>query len=330
VIVASAVALTLFALLGVVLGMRTVIHRYESSVGRADLLDSSARTGAGLRLRQNSVHGPLTYLLIGSDKRSGDPGGGQRSDTIIIAQVDRDLSHAFLVSIPRDLKVDIPEYRPTAFGGGSDKINAAFEHGGGGAQGVQLLSATLTRLTGIKFDGAAIIEFSGFKHVIDLLGGVDLCVDHEVRSIHTNKLYPVGCSRMNGADALDYSRQRYGLPDGDYDRQRHQQQLLKAIFHQAGANGLATNPLRLDELLRAVGQTLTVDTGGASLTDLALALRRLNPDDVTGIRLPSYSDMIDNTSYVFLQGESDSLFAAARSADLSGWAAAHPQWVNKL
>lgn len=328
---ATAVALTLIVLLGGAVAIRTLIHRYENSVTRAELLDSTARSDPAPQVRLNpSIHGPLTYLLIGSDKRTADPEAGQRSDTIIIAQVDRDLSHVFLVSIPRDLMVDIPAYQPTGFSGGRDKINAAFAYGGGGEQGVQLLSATLTRLTGLKFDGAAIIEFSGFRRVIDLLGGVDLCVDSEVRSIHTEKLYPVGCRRMNGADALDYSRQRYGLPDGDFDRQRHQQQLLKAIFRQAGTRGLAGNPLRLDELLTAVGHTLTVDTSGASLADLVMGLRHLGPDDLTGIRVPSYPDMVDDISYVFLGDGAGSLFAAARSTDLSGWAAAHPQWVNKL
>jgi LCP family protein required for cell wall assembly len=329
--VATVVAIALVVVLGGAAGVRALIDRYESTVARAELLDSSARTTApgGVRLNPD-IHGPLTYLLIGSDKRAGDPEAGERSDTIIIAQVDRDLSHLSLVSIPRDLMVAIPAYSATNFGGGSDKINAAFEYGGGGEQGIQLLSATLTKLTGIRFDGAAIIEFSGFKRVIDLLGGVEMCVDHAVRSVHTGKLYPVGCRRMSGADALDYSRQRYGLPDGDYDRQRHQQQLLKAMFRQAGTVGVAGNPFRLDEMLRAVGQSLTVDSGGASLADLAVALRRLGPDNLTGIRVPSYPDVVDEISYVFLQDEAAGLFAAARSDELSQWASAHPQWVNKL
>ena len=96
--------------------------------------------------------------------------------------------------------------------------------------GARLLSATLHRLTGIRFDGAALIDFSGFRKVIDLLGGVQMCVDTEVRSIHTDRVFPPGCQQMDGAQALDYVRQRYDLPGGDYDRQRHQQQLLRAML----------------------------------------------------------------------------------------------------
>jgi LCP family protein required for cell wall assembly len=329
--VATSVVLALGLVIGGATALHGLIHRYEGTVTRAQLIDSSARTSPSPAASPESkLRGPLTYLLIGSDKRAADPGAGQRSDTIIIAQVDRDLSHVFLISVPRDLMVDIPPYPPTHFLGRSDKINAAFDYGGGGAQGVQLLSATLTRLTGLKFDGAVIIEFSGFKRVIDLLGGVNMCVDQSVRSIHTHRLYAVGCQHMNGSEALDYSRQRYGLPDGDFDRQRHQQQLLKAMFQAASNAGLAGNPLRLDELLRAVGQSLTVDIGATSLTDLVLGLRHLGSGDLTGIRVPSYPDMMDGTSYVFLQQDSQALFAAARSAELSRWVAVHPHWVNKL
>ncbi|NUT36795.1 MAG: LCP family protein [Hamadaea sp.] len=327
----------MLVLVGGAFGARAVIHRYDASVHRGELLDGSARRGGDptspdprVRPRQAALKGPLTYLLIGSDRRAGSPDTTQRADTIIVVQVAKDLDRAHLISIPRDLLVDIPAYAPANFWGGSDKINATFQFGGGGHGGTQLLSATLTKLTGLKFDGAAIIEFSGFRRVIDLLGGVDLCVDQDVVSIHTNKHFKVGCTRMNGADALDYSRQRYGLPDHDYDRQRHQQQLLKAIFQRASDSGVARNPLKLDQLIRAVGSTLTVDTGGASLTELLFALRRLGPGDLTGVRVPSYGEYIGDVSYAIMTGEAPGLFRAARDVQLDAWAKAHPQWVNRL
>ena len=175
-----------------------------------------------------------------------------------------------------------PSRPRNGFGGGQDKINAAYEHGGGGQAGTRLLSATLTRLTGIRFDGAALIDFSGFRKVIDLLGGVQMCVDTEVRSIHTNRVFHIGCQQMNGAQALDYVRQRYDLPGGDYDRQRHQQQLLQAMLDRAGEANLRSNPVKLDQVIRAVGGSLTVDTNGVPLEDLLLALRALPADALRG------------------------------------------------
>ncbi|WP_456320241.1 LCP family protein [Micromonospora tarensis] len=247
---------------------------------------------------------------------------------MLIVHVPAGQREAYLVSIPRDLLVAIPP--ANGFAGGPDKINAAYEHGGGGQAGAQLLSATLHRLTGIRFDGAALIDFSGFRKVIDLLGGVQMCVDTEVRSIHTNRVFPTGCQRMDGAQALDYVRQRYDLPGGDYDRQHHQQQLLRAMLDSAGKADLRSNPVKLDQVLRAVGGSLTVDTNGVPLEDLLLALRALPPDGMRGVQLPSSPQTINEVSYVVLENGGDGLFEAVRGTRVPAWAQANPHWVTRL
>ncbi|WP_443623176.1 LCP family protein [Catellatospora tritici] len=314
---------------GGVLAGRALLHRYESAVGHDVLLDERARDVDSF-VGWRNVAGPLNYLLIGSDLRAANPDAGQRSDTILIVQVNAALTQAHLISIPRDLRVEIPAFPLTGYRGAKDKINAAFEFGGGGNGGVQLLSATLTELTGIRFDGAAVIDFGGFVKVIDTLGGVKLCVDTPVTSIHTGRVFAVGCRNMTGAEALDFSRQRYGLPNGDYDRQRHQQQLVKSVLDKALASGVARNPIKLDLLIRGIGQSLTVDTGAASITELALALRNIRPDGLVGVRVPSHITNIDGVSYVVLDDQSDGLFQAMRDGMVANWAKEHPRWVNSI
>ncbi|MEV4416986.1 LCP family protein [Catellatospora sp. NPDC049609] len=314
---------------GALVGGRALVDRYESSVGRDVLLDPSARDLTD-HVGWRRLSGPLNYLLIGSDLRAANPDAGQRSDSILVVQVDRDLQHAYVISIPRDLRVELPQPGAPLGGTRQQRINAAFQLGGGGSGGVQLLSATLTGLTGMRFDGAAVVDFGGFKQVIDSLGGVTMCVDTEIRSIHTKRLFPVGCRVMNGAEALDYSRQRYGLPDGDYDRQRHQQQLLKAILTKALESGVTRNPIKLDQFIRGIGRSLTVDTGEATLTDLVVALRNIRPESLTGVRVPSRPQNIGGVSYVLLEPAADSLFQALRDADLASWVRAHPEWVNAI
>ena len=306
------------------IALRALVARYDHSVVREQLLDPLARR------EHATISGPLNYLLIGSDRRAGSPDAGQRSDTIMIAHFPAGLDQAYLISVPRDLLVDIPGDSTTGYAGGTDKINAAFQFGNGGREGTQLLSATLTRLTGVRFDGAAIIDFAGFQRVIDLVGGVQMCVDTPVRSIHTGTVFTAGCREMDGAQALDYARQRYDLPDGDYDRQRHQQQLLRAILDRVTDADLMTNPVKLDQVIRGIGSALTVDTNGLQTEDLIFALRGLRPDDLTGIRLPSHSEMIDDTSYDLLEVDANGLFRTLRGSDLRGWVAAHPKWVNHL
>lgn len=303
-------------------------HRFEHAVTRANLLAPAARAEAPGP--HAPVAGPLNFLVIGSDLRTDDPNEGQRSDTIIIAHVPRTMDRLDLVSIPRDLWVDIPADPTVRFGGDSDKINAAFEYGGAGAGGTQLLSQTLTDLVGIRFDGAVVVDFSGLTQTVDLLGGVRMCVDTRIVSIHTHAVFEPGCRMMTGAQALDYLRQRYGLSDGDFGRQQHQQEFLKALLAQARSSGALTNPVRLDALLQSIGRSLTVDTGATSLTDLIFALRGLGPDDLTGFRLPFTLDTVGDQSVVRATDEADGLYRALRTDDLQGWADEHPQWVNKI
>jgi LCP family protein required for cell wall assembly len=293
-------------------GLHLLVERYERSVAQERLLDEAARQ------RRTAVNGPLNYLLIGSDLREADPRSGERADTIVIAHIPAGLDQAYLVSVPRDLQVRIP-------GHGTDKINAAFQYGR-----APLLSATVTQLTGVNFDGAAIIDFSGFRRVVDLLDGVTMCVDTRTRSIHTGHLFTVGCQQMSGAVALDYARQRYDLPAGDFDRQRHHQQLLKAIMVKAGDKGLVANPFKLDQLIRAVGSSLTVDTNGVPLQDLIFAMRGLRADDMVGLQIPAHPQMIGGISFALLDEPAQDLFAALASAEVAEWATANPKWINKL
>ncbi|HZM79354.1 MAG TPA: LCP family protein [Candidatus Limnocylindrales bacterium] len=311
--------------------VKSLLHRYESSMDHEILLAPEARDASPSHVGAWRHDGePLNFLLIGSDLRASNPDAGQRSDTIIVVQINRQRNGAHLVSIPRDLLVDIPEFAPTEFYGGREKINAAFQFGGGSTGGVQLLSATLAQLTGVKFDGAAVIDFRGLERVIDMLGGVRVCVDTEVTSIHTRHIFPLGCQVFSGAEALDYSRQRYGLENGDYDRQRHNQQLIKAIFGTALSQGIAYNPVKLDQFIRILGDSLTVDTGGASVSDVVLALRSLRPDALVGVTVPSYPEMIGDESFVVMNEETPALFYALRSGALNEWAAVNPQWVHPL
>ncbi|MCI4063313.1 LCP family protein [Micromonospora sp. R77] len=305
-----------------VAGLHWLTGRYDRTVVKEQLLDPIART------RRTDLAGPLNYLLIGSDHRPGADADDQRSDTVLIVHVPAGTEQAYLISVPRDLLVAIPPAGD--WGGGPDKINAAYEHGGGGAGGARLLSATLARLTGIRFDGAALVDFSGFKQVIDLLGGIRMCVDTQVRSIHTKTLFTPGCQQMDGARALDYVRQRYDLPGGDYDRQRHQQQMLRAVLDKAGQTHLRNDPVKLDRVLRAVGGSLTVDTNGVPLEDLVLAFRSLPADALRGVQVPSYPQTIDGVSYVVLDNGGGGLFEAVRGARLADWAGANPRWVTRL
>jgi LCP family protein required for cell wall assembly len=322
---------------------KVLANRYDNSVKRDNLLAQDARAQSGEA--PSRIVGPLNYLLIGSDNRPGE-GDGERTDTIIVAHIPASLDRAYLISIPRDLRVAIPPFLPTGFTGSHERINAAYEHGGGGRNGVQLLSMTLANLLGIRFDGAVLVDFNGFQDVVKTLGGVDMCIEQRVVSAHlarttdgrlvhpreggTPIVYEPGCRELNHWQALDYVRQRYSLPDGDYGRQRHQQQFLRALFTRARSEGFATNPVKLDRLIRAVGGTLTVDTGGVPLDSLVFGLRDIRPGAITGITVPSEPTMVGDASYILPFDEATNLYDALVNDTLGTWADANPMWVNEL
>jgi LCP family protein required for cell wall assembly len=318
--VGASVALVL-ALVGVAGAL--LIRRYDHAVIRDSLI------APGARMPETSTGGPLNLLLIGSDFRSWNPDAGQRSDTIILAHVPRTMDRVFLISVPRDLLVTIPSMPSIGFGGDTTKINAAFDYGRGGAGGTQLVSATLTDLVGVRFDGAAVIDFPGLRQAVDILGGVRLCLDDRIVSANTGKVFLPGCQLMQSTDVLDYLRQR-DFPDGDFTRQRHQQQFLKAFLDRARSTGAAANPVKTDALIRAVAGTMTVDTGDTPLSDLVFALRDLSAEGVTGIKIPSSSDMIDDVSYVVASQDAQGLFDAIRFDSVERWAHNNADWVNKI
>ncbi len=322
--IAFAVTLTIILIAGLMLLAGAIlIRRYDNALTRATLLAPNARAGDA------AVSGPLNYLLIGSDYRRWSPDAGQRSDTIIVAHVPKTMDHVYLISVPRDLLVNMRPVPELGFAGATTKINAAFEFGRGGDGGTQILSQTLSDLAGVRFDGAAIVSFTGLTRAVDVVGGVQLCIDVRTVSVHTGAVFEPGCRVMQSKEVLDYLRQR-NFPDGDFARQRHQQQFLKAFLDQMTSAGVLANPLKLDSLMRAVGSAVTIDTGGVSVPDLVLALRDVRPSSVTGIKIPSYLDNIDNVSYVIASAEAGSLFAAIRDDTLSAWVAEHRNWVNTI
>ena len=141
---------------------------------------------------------------------------------------------------------------------------------------------------GLRFNGAAIINFDGFLKVLEAIDGVDMCVDQETRSMHYDingvewnyksvpkniqKVYEVGCYPMQAWEALDFSRQR-DFPNGDYTRQRHQQQLLMAILKKVTSKGVLTDLGKVLELQKAAGDLFTLDLGSGPDRGLVLHTR---------------------------------------------------------
>jgi polyisoprenyl-teichoic acid--peptidoglycan teichoic acid transferase len=345
---------------GVLITSQVLVSRYAGAVETKDLFGNAA-SGA-TKEPVTDIKGPINILLVGIDPR--DATTAPLSDSIIVVHIPKGLKQAYMFSIPRDLRVEIPPFSKTGFQGGTSKINAAMSYGssiGGGkhdvAQGFDLLAKTVGKLTGIKkFNAGAIINFNGFKEIVDAMGGVTMTIDQNVKSEHLQPdgkprprrpecadnscahpyigpqaQYKKGTYHLKGWQALDYVRQRYGLPRSDYDRQRHQQQFIKAMAEQALSKNVVTNPIKLDQVLRAAGDALIFDGNGHNVVDWGLALRNLRSDDMTLVKLPGKS-LFNGRDYIGegLEPSAEDFFASVNDDTISSFLVSNPDFLQKL
>jgi LCP family protein required for cell wall assembly len=301
-----------------------------------------------------NIDGPINLLLLGMDQRDGstDP---IRTDTIIIVHIPATHDQIYMVSIPRDTEVAIPDFPESNFTGFRTKINAAFAFANlkngapdpstaGRQRGVKLTAMTINNLVpgGLRFNGVAIINFDGFKDILKVLGGVDICIDVETTSIHfdnknvyhtqeiTNvsqrKTYHPGCQHLADWEALDFARQRH-FDNGDYTRQRHQQQLLMAIFKGLASKGTMTDIGKLTQLQKAAGDLLTLDLGGQSVENWVFTLKSLRPNNLVMIKTNGgKTDSLPNGNER-LTADSMQLLKAVHDDRIFDFLSTHPDWV---
>lgn len=256
----------------------------------------------------NNGQETVNFLLIGSDRR---PGGSFRTDTMVIAILRPNEGQVSLISIPRDLWVYIPEWE-------NQRINTAYQHGvsvgypGGGAG---LLKDTILHNLGIRIDHTAMVEFDGFRQIVDTLGGVDVpvscaytdwkIIDPSFDPQNENNwfLYTTGPGlvHMDGDLALWYARSRQ--KSSDFDRGRRQQEVLRSLFTQALQAGTLT---RIPELYNNLKDSVETDLSLADLLQLSLYAPKMTSADIRSyyIRPPYVSSWItDAGAYVLLPNE---------------------------
>jgi LCP family protein required for cell wall assembly len=232
-------------------------------------------------VKSNAPQKPENILLLGSDTRKGQKGhiGGDTpglSDTTILLHISADRKLAYGVSLPRDAMVERPEcQRKDGNGtdpGGLSMFNAAYAVGGPACT-----IKTVEKLTNIRINHFVVIDFNGFRDMVDALGGVEVCVPKEVNDTTGHIYLPAGTYNVKGQRALDYVRVRHSISDnGDIGRMKRQQTFLAAMTNKVVSAGTLVNPVRLYKFLDAATKSLTTDPGLASLSKLAGLAKSLN------------------------------------------------------
>jgi LCP family protein required for cell wall assembly len=304
------VVLTTLVAVSLVTGL-SVVFLYRHYNSNLTVLDVSGQ------LKNRPTHkvppgpnGPINVLVMGSDNRDapGDhidnlTGIGKRSDTTILLHLSADRRHAYGVSIPRDSVV----HRAACYDNAGKQISAptdgamwndAFNIGGPACTIEQF-----EQLTHVPVDHYIVVDFAGFKSMVDAIGGVDVCIPHAVNDPIGHITLPAGNHKLSGTQALNYVRERHDLGNGgDIDRIKRQQAFIASMAHAAVSANTLANPIHLARFLDAATKSLTLDSGLGSvskLVGLAYQFRHIGLSKIQFVTTPWAVDPTDPNRVVW-------------------------------
>ena len=261
----------------------------------------------------------VNFLLVGSDSRAGsdpnDPdyanvGGegqvqGRRSDTLIVVNVEKATGIISLLSIPRDLWVNIGDSDNT------ERINVAYR------EGAPVVVRTVTRALGIPIHHYLEIDFQGFKELVDAVGGVTVCVQYPTRDRNTGLYIKPGCKNLNGVQSLAYARSRYFEEkidgrwriDGTSDIGRgKRQRLFTALLMQTAVNRTLGDPFRAGRIMQGATSALLVDER-LDMLEFAQLMRPAATGKLRRFALDTYGDTVRGNSVLRLADSSAPVLA---------------------
>jgi LCP family protein required for cell wall assembly len=244
---------------------------------------------------------PMNVLVLGSDRRPGDNSDGQRADTIALLHIDFKSSKAILVNLPRDLRVKAPD-------GQFVKINSFYN------QGPTAMVQAVNSFSGLPIDHYVEVNFTGFRHIVDTLGGVRMRFSRAVNDPDSGLNVPGGCVTLGGDQALAFVRVRH--VDSDYGRIARQQFFVQLVMKQVLSAGTLLNPLKVVNLVNAGAGNVTTDIGlgTGTIEKLALQLRNFTAKTVDFRVVPSQPQYLAGASYAIpFAGQSAALFDAIKS-----------------
>ncbi|MGV9454063.1 LCP family protein [Streptomyces sp. NPDC003635] len=261
-------------------------------------------------------------LVIGSDSRAGRDNrrygrdsGTERSDTTILLHLSAGRRSATAVSLPRDLMVDVPACLK---GDGTRSepmfamFNYAFEVGGSACT-----IRTVEKLTGVRIDHHMVVDFRGFKKMVDAVGGVQVCLSEPIHDKAAKLRLPAGRVTLDGEQALGYVRARKSLGNGsDTDRMDRQQRFLGALVNKVQSNDVLLNPVRLYPVLDAATSSLTTDPELASLRglyELVRGVRDIPTERVQFLTVPRESYVYNSNRDQLVEPEAERLFERLRN-----------------
>lgn len=270
---------------------------------------------------ENVDNGSMDILVLGSDSRSGANStygvddGVARSDTAMMVHVYEGHKKAGVVSIPRDTLVDRPQCTDgkgkSVSGEKRAMFNTAYEVGGPACA-----VKTVEKMSGIRMDHYIEVDFTGFKKLIDELGGVDITTTKSIHDAKSHLDLPPGRHTLNGEQSLGLVRTRKSVGDGsDLGRIQLQQAFMKAFINQVKGIGLFSNPKKLLDVADTATKAITPDSeldSAKELMSFARGLSGLGAQDVQMITMPVEYDPVDPNRVIPLKAASQQVWTALK------------------
>ena len=264
------------------------LHHTACQVARNDPKEVQA---AKSQLASAPAGRPVNIMILGSDRRAGQPDIGARSDTLMVVRLDPQSGSISMLSVPRDLMVTIPGYGP-------NKINAAYSYGG-----AKLSLEVVKKLLGIPINDFVDINFDGFEQVVNKLGGAYLMIDHyyynntAVTDYASIDIEP-GYQRLNGSQTLDWVRYRHDQ-NGDFTRIVRQQIFLREMKRELMSSARLSSLPRFLSVMSIISHNVTSDISSLgklySLVSLAL---QLNTTHIYQTHIDGSTPIINGIDYV--------------------------------
>lgn len=302
-----------------VIGTLTAYKVYRSTIG---LINRGASTDDLDKNRPVNQTGAINVLLVGSDTRAGDNkkygqhlvNDGERTDTIMLLHVSPNRDAATLLSFPRDSMVMIPSCynrNRTIVPAHLGMINSAFSDGG-----MICTRRTVESLTGIHIDHYVKVDFTGFKNIVNALGGIEICLPQPVNDKKSKLVLPAGKQTVKGEAALGYVRLRYGLGDGsDISRIKRQQVFISQVVKKATSSALLTDVGALQNFIAAAAKSVTMDDAlnTEELIKIAQSASKLSAKGFKATTVPWEPYVADKNRVQWKQPAANNLFNAIKS-----------------
>lgn len=228
------------------------------------------------------LSGKTNIVVMGCDVRKDDVG---RSDTLFVVMLDKNEKNAAMLSVPRDTRVKIK-------GHGWDKINAAFAYGGH-----KLTQETVQDFLGIKLNNYVVVDFQGFKGLVDAVGGVDINVEKRMYYYDPYANFEIdlrpGKQHMDGKTAMQYVR--YRDEEGDIGRIRRQQKFIIALYQQIASKNIIA---KMPGISKQIMSMVKTDLSLKEMVELGNVMRdMMEKDGLKMSMVPGEPRYIDDISY---------------------------------